>query len=421
LKQRIRGSYQKLKETNILSNFFNLSSIQISNILLLLLIIRIVTGIVGFVEFGIITLAYRYSTLAGTIINYGTGQSGVRDTAYNLKDTKKLSSVFYNALLIRVFIFSLLLLALFGLSWLHLPYFSYFVLSLPIALAEVFNPLCFFIGTERLRIFNIYNLASNIITVLLLLVFIKSPNEAVWVNFVLGMVNAITYLGLLIYLSSAFKLPFHLPLKHELLKIGKDNFYLTVNNASVNLQQSIILFALPRWGFTAALLGPYSLCDKIIGQCRNLLITISNAIYPNSVHLYKQSTDLWSAYRKKTKYLFAGIFLVGAILIFILADFIVFILSNQHNATAVMILRIMAFVPVLSALNALNVLDQLLKNNTVYLFRISIILFIISLLVALVVLNIGNYLLIGAFTLIIEACALLLFEYIIKKPVIQNA
>ncbi len=419
MKQRIIGSYNKLKETNILSNFFNLSGIQISNILLLLLTIRIITGIVGITEFGIIMWVNRFAQFIGAIINYGTNQSAVRDVACNLDNKKELSSVFYNTIWIRALIFALFLVVLPGLHA-FVPYYSYIILAVPIVLAEVFNPLCFYIGFEKLKVFNLVNLVFNVIAVAALLVFIKGPTDAGRVNFILGTANVVTYLGLLIYLGAQYKLPFQLPLRSRLFKIGKDNFYLTVNNVSVNLQQSIIIFALPRWGY-AALLGPYTLCDRVIGQCRSLLIIISNAIYPNTVHIYKKSTSMWNVYRRKTKYIIAGVFFTGSILIFILADFIVLILNKEPNPTAALFLRIMAFVPVVSALNVLNVLDQLLKNNRVYIFRIAATLFAIAVIVAYIVLNIGNYMLIGAFTLIVEFAALLMYEYLVKTTSKQNA
>ena len=419
MKQRTRDIYNKLRATNIIANFLNLSSIQISNVLLLLLLIPIITRIIGIQQFGIIMFASKFAQLAGSVINYGTGQSGVRDVAFNIKDRKKLGIVYYNNLFIRVFIFILFIALLFGLQWFNVDYYPYIVLSVPIALAEVFNPLCFFIGAERLKMFNLLNLVSNIVSILAILFFIKSAHDAIWVNFILGTANTVTYIGLLIYFGLQFKLSFNLPSKHELFKIGKDNFYLTVNNISVNLQQSIIIFALPRWGYSI-LLGPYTLCDKIIGQCRILLITVSNAIYPNAARLYQQSTSLWNVYRKKTKYLLAGVFFVSSILIFILADFIIFTLSKEHNATAVLFLKVMAFVPIMSALNVLNVLDQLLKNNTVYIFRIAMLLFVLSVFVAFILVTVGNYLLIGAFTLIIETSAVLMYEYAIKEKHLQN-
>lgn len=292
---------------------------------------------------------------------------------------------------------------------------------MPLILAEVFNPLCFFIGVEKLKVFNVYNLVFNILAVLALICFIKGPDDANWINFILGSGNVITYLILLIYFLRQYKLPFYLPAKSELLSLLKNNFYLTVNNASVNLQQSVIVFALANWG-SASVLGAYTLCDRVIGQCRNLLITLSNAIYPNAVHVYNENKTHWDNYRRKTKYLLAGAFFMGTILIFFFADFIICpLLSKQPDPTAVLFLRLMAFVPLVSAFNVLNVLDQLLKNNTVYIFRIAAILLVIAIPLAYLAAHINNYLLTGTFTLFIELAALLMYEYCIKKPGLQHA
>lgn len=419
MKQYLQQSYRNLRKTNIVSNFFNLSGIQLSNTLLLILSIPIITRAIGLEKFGIMMFASRFSQLAGTIINYGTNQSGIRDIASNLKDNKKLSAVLYNTLHIRIIIFLFYLIFLIGLQWFHLKYFEYILLSTTIVLAEVLNPLFFFIGTERLRVFNIANLAGNVITITILILFIKGPKDAGFVNFILGCANVITYLGLLFYIIPQFKITYQLPIKHELLKITKDNFYLTVNNISVQLQQSLMIFALTKWG-NPALLGAYSLCDRIVGQCRNLIITISNAVYPTSVQYYHQGIQFWNSYRKKLKYLVGSLFFTGSIILFLLADFIIFTLSKEHNTTAVNLLKIMAIVPTIAALNFANVLDQLLKNNTIYIFVIAVILLLISVATSYLLLHIGSYFWIGTFTIIIEASALFMYELIIKKTPLQR-
>lgn len=403
-----------------MSNFFNLSGIQISNILLLFITIRLITGNVGIEGFGMITNAYRFSILAAGIINYGTVQSGVRDTAFNLNDPQKLSVVFYNTIFIRVLIFILFIAALFITYWFDIHDYSYILLSAPIVLAEVLNPLCFYIGIEKIRIFNICNLAANIVAVLAIMLFIKGRADAPWVNLILGTGNVIIYAGLLIYFASRFKLRFHMPAKKELLMIGKNNFYLTVNGLSANLQQSIIFFALDY--SHSSLLGAYALSDRVIGQCRNVLNMVVNAVYPHAAVMYQQNVDYWNVYRKKSKYLFAGVFLIGALCIYIYADFIIYTLSATHDTTAIMILRIMAFVPVISALNVFSVLDMLLKNNNVTIFKIAIILVVTAILTAFILVGIGkNTLIVATFTLIVEATAWAMYEYVIIKSSKQNA
>ncbi len=114
-------------------------------------------------------------------------------------------------------------------------------------------------------------------------------------------------------------------------------------------------------------------------------------------------------------------FLGAASVIFIMADLIIFILSKQHDADAVLMLRIMAFVPVISALNVFSVLDMLLKNKNIYLFKVALTLVCVAAVVAFVSAHVGNKLLIGAFTFIIELSAWAMYEYIITKPIVKHA
>lgn len=418
MKQRFISFYKTLTANKILANFLNLSSIQISNLLLLLVTIRMVTVSVGLESFGLVMVAYRFSNLAGAVVNYGTGQSALRDTAYYINDTNKLSSLFYNTLFIRAIIFAFYAAGLVVLSLFNTTPHWFILLSIPIAFAEVVNPLCFYIGAEKIKVFNVCNLGANIVAAITIFFLIKTPTDAPWVNFILGMGNVIIYSFLLIYISKALKLKFVSPSVSALLSVAKVNFYLIVNGISANLQQSVIIFALKLNG--SELLGAYSLCDRIIGQCRNLINTIANAIFPKAVNLFQEDADRWKIFRKKTKHVLAGLSFAGGVLIFTFADLIIFALSKGHDHNSVMLLRIMGFVPVISAFNVINMLDLLVKKNNVYLFKISIILLAICTVVVFFAARSNYFPFIGGFTLIVEGCALAISEYYIKKPAINH-
>lgn len=419
MRSTINKYYSKLRSTNILSNFLNLSSIQVSNILLLFITVRIVTGRYGFEGIGLVLFAYRFAMLAGTVISYGTTQSGVRDTAYHINEPDSLSVVIYNALGVRALMFMLFCLALSGYYWFDPDHYNYLWFAVPVALAEVFNPLCFFIGIEKVKIFNRYNLVANFFAVIIIFVFVKGTNNAVWINFVLGMANVITYIGLLVYFHRRFGLHFYLPSTNELITIGKANFSLTLNNISANLQQSVIIFALEH--YHSNLLGAYALSDRVIGQCRNAFNIVSNAVYPKAVAIYKTSAEEWTAFRKKMKNVFALVALGGAGCIFLMADFIIFpILSEKPDPAAALILRIMAFVPILSAFNVFSMLDLLLRQQRRNIFNIAIILIGFASAVAYLSAYIGNIYLIGAFTIVMEGTAWLMYEYVINKTKSKN-
>ena len=420
MKQLLISSYTRIRETNIIANFLNLSSIQLSNILLLILIFPIITHQIGIEAFGFVMLANTFSVLTGTVINYGTNQTGIRDVAAHVKDAPRLQSVFYNTLWIRVYLFLGYLLVLFVLQWFSIQYYMFILFSLPLVLSEVLNPLFFFIGIEKLRLYNLCNVLSKVGAIVMLFFFIDGAKDAIWVNFIMGIATAGTYSYLLYIAIRDYNLNFKGPVKVDLLEIARSNFYLTINNISNNLQQSIIIFALAKWG-TAPVLGAYTLCDKVIGSCRILLITVSNAVYPKSAQLYKLSPRLWKRYKKRMQVLITGIFFMGSVLLFIFAPFAIKVLSGEDNETAVLFLRIMALVPTISALNVLNVLDQLLRNHNVYIFRIAMILLALAVFLALGLLQLTNPLWVGSFTLIIEIAGLLMYQYVVTKPAIKHA
>jgi O-antigen/teichoic acid export membrane protein len=391
----------------------------VSNILLLVITIRIITGRYDIETYGFVSVAYTFLMLAGTVINYGTTQSGVRDTAYHINEPESLSLVVYNALGIRAVIFMLFCLALSAYYWFDPENYNYLWFALPLALAEVLNPLCFYIGVEKVKIFNLFNLIANFFAVAAIFILVRGANNAVWVNFILGIANVITYVGLFVYLHKRFGLQFYLPSTNDLIAISKANFSLTLNNISANLQQSVIFFALGY--FNSPLLGAYSLSNRVIGQCRNAFNIVSNAVYPKAVAIFKTSEEQWMAFRKKMKNIFGLIALGGALVIFVMADLIVFILTKQHDPDTILILRLMAFVPIISAYNVFSMLDLLLKQKRRNIFNIGVVLIAVAVIIAYLSAYSENIYLIGAFTIFIEGTAWLMYEYVINKTKNKNA
>jgi O-antigen/teichoic acid export membrane protein len=414
LKQVLISSLSSLRETKIISNFLNLSSIQLSNALLLILIYPIITRIIGIEDFGMVMLANTFSGLSAIVINYGTNQSGIRDVAIHANNPKDLNNVFNNTLWIRLLIFAVFGILIFFLQWANIRYYTYILLAIPIVLAEVLNPLFFFLGTEKLKLYNMTNLISKVVIILMVISFIKGPEDSEWVNFIMGMTSTLAYGGLIVFILIKHKLSFSFPQRPELLKIAKENFFLTVNNISVHLQQSLMIFALAKWG-NPSWLGAYSLCDKVIWSSRILIISVSNAIYPKAAQLFQEGTEVWNKYKGKMKKLIAFMFFLLSLGLFILPEFVVQVLAGEPNQTAVEFLRVMAFVPTFAALNSLNVLDLLLKNDTLSIFRIALVLLVLSVFTAWYLVTSGLDQWFGGYTLLIEGSALLMYEYVIKK------
>jgi O-antigen/teichoic acid export membrane protein len=402
------------RNTTPIFSFINLSFVQGSNALIQILLIPIITRIVGLSEFGLVMLAGSYAALVSLFINYGSNQSGVKDVSIHRSNNKVLSETFYSIYLVRLLFFAITFLIMLLMDFASFQYAKYFLLANAIILAETLNPIFFFVGIQKLFLYNIVNLISKICSALLIILLITSPANSEWVNFYLGITSVVGNLALCIYLIKKYRL-YHYKISIPMLgKYLKQNFYLTGNNISVQLQQSFFLFAVSRMG-NSLLLGAYSLSDKIVWSFRLLIISFFNAIYPKAVSLYEADPEVWKRFRKKINILLFVVFVCAAILLFLLSDFIVLIISGQHNPLASTYIKSICFVPLIAALNSVNVIDLLMRDKYRYIFIIALILLGVSIIVAEIFVAVNNSHFFGYYPIIVEIFSLPLYMYFINR------
>ncbi len=408
------SNLKSLLNQSIFSNLANLSIIQLSNIFFMMLLFPVLTRLLGIEKFGEVMAANAFAGLAGGLVNYGTIQSSIKEVANAKNDGGELSRIVFETLCIRLIFFVLLAIILIFSNLILKDYYLLYLLTIPLLFAEVLNPMFLFLGLENLKYLNLANLISKIITILFVLVFIKNQVDTPWVNFIMGCSLSICYLFVLIWGINKYKISWVLPSKLSQKVLLKSNFYLLVNNFSVHLQQSFMLFALQIWG-KAAWLGAYALCDKIVWSSRLLIISISNSVYPTAAQLHKTDTVKWLAFKQQLKWRTGYLFLSGSVVLFLLSDPIIFLLSGNLNAEASLFLKLMAFVPFIASLNFMNVLDRVLNNDNYSIFQIAIILLMVSSLSAFGMVYWGNFWGVGLYTLTVETIALLLYEFKARK------
>ena len=395
-------------------NFIHLSSIQVSNALLQLLLFPIIIRVVGLSEFGHVMVANSFAALIGIVINYGTNQSGIKDIALYKNDPENLSQKFYRIFSTRLLLFLVSLTVLPILFWLRIPHFEYYLFALTLVIAEVINPIFFFIGIEKLFAFNLANILSKLLSILLVLLFVNGASNAYRVNFYLGLSNIILYAPLIIYAIRKFNVLFYLPGLPMIWQFIKENFSLFINNVSVQLQQSVFLFAVSAAG-NPMVLGAYALCDKIIWSFRLLIIAFSNAIYPRCTILFHQDVNEWLKFKSTINKSLIVSFLLSAILFLLFPALIVHLFTGQKNSLTIFYLRAIAFVPLIIALNSMNVLELLIKNAYKAIFSISLIVLLFAICISLLFIWLKAPLWYAFYPLCIETACLLFYRYYLNK------
>lgn len=395
-------------------NFFHLSFIQISNAALQILIFPVMIRLVGLEEFGKVMVANAFAGLMGIMINYGTNQSGIKDVAIIKNDIQTLSEGVSLILCIRILLFLASLLVLTVLSLMNKSGSIYFLFAMVIALSEILNPLFFFIGIERLFLYNISNLIAKITSLMLIFFFIKESKDGYLINFYIGVPSLIAYAILTLFTFYKYRLTFISPRLKTLKDKLIDNFFLACNSISVHLQQSSFLFILSYTGNTI-LLGAYALCDKLIWACRLLIISFSSAIYPGAAIQHKDSPLLWQNRKKTINKLLLIVFTICGLCFLLMPSWIILLFTGEKNELSVYLLRIMSIIPLLIALNAMNLLELLIRNMYRSVFYISITILFISILTGLIFVYTGKDLFAGLYPVVVEAFCLILYAIYLKN------
>jgi hypothetical protein len=176
---------------------------------------------------------------------------------------------------------------------------------------------------------------------------------------------------------------------------------------TVYLQQSIFLFAISSTG-QAAVLGAYSLCDKLIWTFRTIMVAFFNAVFPQGAVMYEESPAKWYQFKHKINRLMGGLFLVWAGGQYLLADTVIYLVAGKFNDLAAHYLQWMSLVPLLIALNLLNVLELFLERKNKVIFQLGIGIMSFAAIMAYLLLRFDHQWY-GVFPFFVEAVSLFLY------------
>jgi PST family polysaccharide transporter len=212
-------------------------------------------------------------------------------------------------------------------------YFNLWLLSLPIVIFKIANPILFFNALEK----NKYVLLIGFLSKLLFLLFVIVISNKDYINFCLGL----SELLIVLFFLKQSKQPFF---EFQLLSLKKITLFLkiTFNLFLVNffsLLKSASILPLATYLFGPSYATIYTLADKIINMVRG----VSGAMFTSFFPIYNKERFDLTVFRKKTGVLVLCCLLLFVALIYIGSPYLIFVLNNfQENNIAVNILRILS-------------------------------------------------------------------------------
>jgi O-antigen/teichoic acid export membrane protein len=192
------------------------------------------------------------------------------------------------------------------------------------------------------------------------------------------------------------------------------------NGLTVHLQQSLFLFALPNF-VTPLFLSAYGLIDKLISSGRMLVNAYSAAVMPHAAGKHLEGKENWLQLKKQQNKILTILCLIAAaVLYFFPEQILAVLLWGKKSATedffnqATALLKLVAPVPLLIALNVLNVTELLLEKKYLAYFIAGILVLLVAILFVVFMylglpINVAGY-----YPMIIEGSCLLIYFLILK-------
>ena len=372
-----------------IKNFFNLIINQGINIFIALLATRILFERLGEAQFGLVNLALSIVLLLSISVSYGYHLNGPKRIALFRDDFVKKQTLINEIIVTRIIIAIGMAIFLFCLTY----YFGFFksyaslvYYSLILLFSQALFPMFYFQGNDKIAWFSLVNIFAKGSYLLLIVLFIKTPNDATYVNFLFGFTALTVYIVFWIIIYKKEKIKWVWVSIHNIKKRFIENFQFFISSIAghVSIHGGLIILA----SFVNnTILGEFALAQKIALLMRMVPVFFTQAILQNATVLFKKDKIEFNSYVNRIFITGLSITLGMGLMVFLLSKWIIFLLAGSFVIYSETILKILAFIPFLSMLNFNNMIKILVDEKKYLLTKATWITAIVMLILA----TIGSY------------------------------
>ena len=372
-----------------IKNFFNLIINQGINIFIALLATRVLFSTLGEAQYGLVNLALSVVLLTSVTVRYGYHLNGPKRIALFRDEPVKKQDLINDIIATRLIIAIGMAIILFCLTYFFGFFKSYAALlyySLILLFGQALFPMFYFQGNDKISGVTLVNTLAKGAYLLLIILFIKTPKDAVYVNFLLGVTAFVVYIVFWIIIYKKEKIKWVWASVNNIKKRFIENFHFFISTIAghVSIHGGLIILA----NFVNnTVLGEFALAEKIALLMRMVPVFFTQAILQKATILFEKDKTQFNSYLNK-------IFIIGLLITFgmgltviILSKWIIFLLAGSYVIYSETILKILAFIPFLSMLNFNNMIKILVEEKKHLLTKASWITAIIMLILA----TIGSY------------------------------
>ena len=372
-----------------IKNFFNLIINQGINIFIALLATRVLFSRLGEAQYGLVNLALSVVLLSSITVSYGYHLNGPKRIALFRGDSAKKQTLINEIIVTRIIIALGMAIILFCLTYFFGFFKSYAALlyySLILLFSQALFPMFYFQGNDKIAWASLVNAFAKGAYLLLIVLFIKRPEDATYVNFLFGLTALVVYIVFWIIIYKKEKIKWVWVSIHNVKKRFIENFQFFISSIAghVSIHGGLIILA----SFVNnTVLGKFALAQKIALLMRMVPVFFTQAILQKATILFEKDKIEFNSYVNRIFIIGLSITFAMGLIAIILSKWIIFVLAGSYVIYSETILKILAFIPFLSMLNFNNMIKILVDEKKHLLTKATWITAIVMLILA----SIGSY------------------------------
>ena len=348
-----------------IKNFFNLIINQGINIFIALLATRILFSTLGEAQYGLVNLALSVVLLSSITVSYGYHLNGPKRIALFRDESAKKETLINEIIVTRIIIAIGMAIILFCLTYFFGFFKSYAALlyySLILLFSQALFPMFYFQGNDKIAWASLVNAFAKGAYLLLIVLFIKRPEDAIYVNFLFGITALIVYTVSWTIIYKNEKIKWVWVSIHNIKKRFVENFQFFISSIAghVSIHGGLIILA----NFVNnSVLGEFALAQKIALLMRMVPVFFTQAILQKASILFKSDKAEFKRYVNLIFIIGLSITFAMGLIAIIFSKWIIFLLAGSQVLYSEAILKILAFIPFLSMLNFNNMIKILVDEK----------------------------------------------------------
>lgn len=363
----------------LVKNFTSLSLLQLANYIFPVITLPYLVRVLGPEKYGVINFAAAFSAYFVIITDYGFNLSATQEISVNRNDKEKVSEIFSSVLTIKIILFFLssgiffLIVNMFELFSNDAGLYSIMFIGV---VGIVLFPLWVYQGVEQMKYILIINVAIRSVTIVSIFLLVKVENDYLLLAVIYTITQVMTGITGLFFAIRKFDLRYLFPSKVQLLEQLKKGWNLFLSSIWINLYTTSNVFILGLFA-PNSVVGYYSAADKVRIAFQGILSSMSQSVFPYVNKLLAESYQKFLSFNRKLLKISVIIGIIISSSLFLFAEPIVKIVLGNEYSPSVIVLRIIAWLPLIIFLSNVFGIQTMLPLN--YQKRFSQILFLAAL------------------------------------------